>query len=267
MARQTLEGHSSWVCTVTFSLDGKALMSASDDGTVKLWDVGSGVELQTLKGHSHSFNAVAFSADSKMLALVSYITVKLWDVGSGVQLQTLEGHSHSVNALVFSPDGKTLASASDDGTVKLWDAGSGAELQTLKGHSDSVRAVAFSPDGKTLASASDDTVNLWATSSGALLQTFDGRVIVKSLSFSDDSTSLQINGGALSISLPRSNGTAIPQPRALPFIYVKDQWVSHKSERILWLPSEYRSAHIVVYGDTIVLGCRSGRVTIMEFTF
>jgi WD40 repeat protein len=267
VARQTLEGHSSWVCTVTFSLDGKALMSASDDGTVKLWDVGSGVELQTLKSHSHSFNAVAFSADSKMLALVSYITVKLWDVGSGVQLQTLEGHSDSVNALVFSPDGKTLASASDDGTVKLWDAGSGAELQTLKGHSDSVRAVAFSPDGKTLASASDDTVKLWATSSGALLQTFDGRVIVKSLSFSDDSTSLQINRGALSISLPRSNGTAIPQPRALPFIYVKDQWVSHKSERILWLPSEYRSAHIVVYGDTIVLGCRSGRVTIMEFTF
>ena len=48
---QTLEGHSHWVSSVSFSPDGKKLASGSGDNTVKLWDVQSGQCLQTLEGH------------------------------------------------------------------------------------------------------------------------------------------------------------------------------------------------------------------------
>ncbi|ERF69366.1 hypothetical protein EPUS_08638 [Endocarpon pusillum Z07020] len=264
---QTLEGHSSWVNVVAFSPDGKTLASGSDDRMVKLWDARSGAVLQTLEGHSSWVNVVAFSPDGKTLASGSDDRmVKLWDARSGAVLQTLEGHSSWVNVVAFSPDGKTLASGSDDRMVKLWDARSGAVLQTLEGHSSSVVAVAFSPDGKTLASGSyDKTVKLWDAGSGGVLQTFDIGYTTNSISFSDDSTSLLTNRGILPLSPFLSNRTAFLPPQISPSVFVKDQWVSLYTDRILWLPPEHRPSCVAVFGNVVGLGHKSGRVTLMTF--
>ncbi|KAF1816372.1 hypothetical protein P152DRAFT_454640 [Eremomyces bilateralis CBS 781.70] len=264
--QQTLECYSSPVNTVAFSRDGKTLVSAYGNGTIKLWDAGSGALQQTLQGHSSVVKVIAFSPDGKTLASASNDkTVKLWNTGSGVLLQTLEGHSFGVVAVAFSPDGKTLASAPWDKTIKLWDVGSGVLQLILEGHSHRVNAVVFSRDSKTLASASADrTVKLWDVGSGAVLQTHDVGNICYDLSFSDNGTSIQTDRGSWPILSPFSDGTGVTSPQYLFSIFVHDQWVSSHTERILWLPSEYRPSAIAVYEGIVAFGYISGRVITME---
>jgi hypothetical protein len=166
---RTFKGHTSAVHGVAWSPDGTRLGSASADGTVRVWDAGTGQEAVTLTRDSdvnlYQVRGVAFSPDGTRLAGARDDgTVRVWDVRTGQQVLTLKGHTKGVHGVTFSPDGTRLASASDDQTVKVWDAKKGQEALTLKGHTREVRAVAFSPDGTRLASASGDfTVRVWDT--------------------------------------------------------------------------------------------------------
>jgi tricorn protease-like protein len=173
---------------VSFSPDGKFLVSGGDDKTVKVWAVGSWREVATLKGHGGYVYSVSFSPDGKFLASGSGdATVKVWAVGSWREVTTLRGHRGKVFSVIFSPDGKFLASGSGDATVKVWEVGSWREVTILKGHGKDVYSVSFSPDGRFLASGSrDKTVKVWEVGSWREVTTLRHGDPVYSVSFSPD---------------------------------------------------------------------------------
>ena len=79
----TLKGHRDLVCSVSFSPDGKRIVSGSWDKTLKVWDAQTGKETLTLKGHSRGVASVSFSPDGKRIVSGCVDnTLKVWDISS-----------------------------------------------------------------------------------------------------------------------------------------------------------------------------------------
>jgi WD40 repeat protein len=164
----TLAGHTDSVNACAFSPDGRRIVSASRDNTLKLWDVESGKEQATLTGHTGDVQDCAYSPDGRQVVSASSDhTLKLWDAESGKEQATLTGHTGDVQNCAYSLDGRQVFSASSDHTLKLWNAESGVEQATLTGHAREVTSCGFWPDARRVFSVSEDkTLRLWDAQSG-----------------------------------------------------------------------------------------------------
>ncbi len=165
---RTLAGHTLSVSAVALSPDGRYAISASDDHTLKVWDVDVGAEVRTLAGHTSWVRGVAVTPDARCAISASYDdTLKVWDLATGTEIRTLSGHTDSVSAVVVTPDGRYAISASYDETLKIWSLDTGTPVRTLAGHTDAVNAVAVTPDGRYAISASNDqTLKVWDIGTG-----------------------------------------------------------------------------------------------------
>ena len=196
---RTLDVQQAPVSRLVFAPNGDMLASASNDNTVKLWEVSSGKLLRTLEAHEDDVDCLAFDPQGDTLASAGFDdTVRLWDAHTGKLLRTLLGHENDVDCLAFNPKGGTLASGSLDSTVRFWEVSTGKLLRTLYEHA--VLSLAFDPLGNRLATGSTNgTVTIWDAHSDISLHTLEGhRDDVNSLAFdpkgdtlasgSDDST-------------------------------------------------------------------------------
>src|SRR5687767_12505980 len=85
-------GHTASVNYAEFSPDGKYVVTASEDGTAKLWRVMDGKLLRDLKGHSYWIDLAIFSPDGRFIATASNDnSVKVWETKTGKLLHTLRG--------------------------------------------------------------------------------------------------------------------------------------------------------------------------------
>jgi eukaryotic-like serine/threonine-protein kinase len=165
------DGHSSIVRDVAWSPHGGRIASASDDGTVQVWDATTGGNVFTYRDQSSGVYRLDWSPDGKQIVSGGYDnTARVWDVTNGNTIFTYHGHSGIVYAVSWSPDGTRIASGGNDNTVQVWDATTGNHVSIYHGHSTNYPAiyeVAWSPDGKYIASVDNfETVHIWHADTG-----------------------------------------------------------------------------------------------------
>ncbi|MCF7859127.1 MAG: DUF4062 domain-containing protein [Candidatus Cloacimonetes bacterium] len=172
-----------FINTVSFSPDGKRVISGYEDNTCILWDLESGKQIQTLIGHDNGVIAASFSPDGRRVISSSWDkTCILWDLVSGKPIKTLIGHKWGVMAVCFSPDGRQAVSSSDDRTCIVWDLENGKSIHILNGHTERVNTISISADGKRVISGSDDrTCILWDMVSGEKIAIYKTLSKIKSI--------------------------------------------------------------------------------------
>ncbi|MBN9070726.1 MAG: WD40 repeat domain-containing protein, partial [Rhizobiales bacterium] len=177
-------GHRALVRDLAFTSDGHLLLSASDDKTIRVWDVASGTTLRTLRGYMGAGNdgkvfALAISPDDRTVAAGGYFgegidkppygDVRLFDIATGRMTGVLTGAGQSVFGLAYAPDGNEIAAGSGDGYVYVWSrAAGGWEPKTrLDGDSNRIAKVAYALEGRRIvAITADNGVRLWDRGTG-----------------------------------------------------------------------------------------------------
>lgn len=116
----SLRDHHGTVLSMTFSRDSKKLVTACEDGKIRVWSVGDWKLLQTLSGHQGPVHWAEFSADGNWIVSAGEDnSARIWSAADGSPIQTLSESREPLRTVAFSPNGEYVA-ASGDQTVLVW---------------------------------------------------------------------------------------------------------------------------------------------------
>ena len=175
IALKTIFAHYDSGRSLTFSSDGTKLISAGDDGLVKIWDVTDDFNiLCVIEAHSDFITKVVTDANSNYIVTASEDnTLKVFDFTTHELLRTLTGHIDYIKGLDISSNGGYIVSGDDSGRIIIWNSHTGELLHTLTHHNDYIRSIDVSDDGKYFIASSDDgTISVWETSTGEFIRLY-----------------------------------------------------------------------------------------------
>ncbi len=199
------EGHTAPVRAVEFSPNGKMVLSAGNDNTIKLWSfagdaagestdgkAAGGKLVKSLRGHASWVRSAVFSPDGHSVLSGGHdAEAKLWSIAGYEEVRVfqervLQGHTDAILAAAFSKDGRRVVTAGRDRTARTWEFATGKPLVTFEeGHEYLASTAVFFPGGKKLlTAAADNTTRVWDLTTGTQSLRLDktGRAAVAAIS-------------------------------------------------------------------------------------
>lgn len=211
-------GHTAVIKDITFTSDGRYVVSAGDDKVVRIWDVEQRRTVRTLRGeisssHHGKIFALALSPDDRLLAVGGWMSpanaerpccgdIRIFDFTTGRLVKRLQGHEGPVYDLAFSPDGSRLVSAAGDARAFIWDVSAGVITHRLDGHDDSVNRAIFAGNAAVITGSLDGTVRLWSANDGKEIEAIGNKGSrIMALAVTGDATRLAVGeeSGRLSL--------------------------------------------------------------------
>ena len=183
-----IAGHRGGTAAVGFTDDGRSVVTTGADGTLKVWNAGSGSLVRSLDLGDGPATSLALSGRRALTGHADG-AIELWDLDSGGRLGRYKRNEASIWSLAFTGEPNRFVASSHDWTVAVWDtAAAEAPTAVIEGHGNAVQAVAYSAHGPYIATGSaDKTVKLWRAGNNSLVRTYRGhKEYVTALGFSPD---------------------------------------------------------------------------------
>jgi WD40 repeat protein/serine/threonine protein kinase len=175
---RNLKAHDSRVRWLWLGDDARGCLSVAEGGTVRWWDLESGVSESRRNVETRSPISVARAGvDGKTLFCGTESgSVIGWNVEAGAAAYVLSEHKTAVMAMALSRVAGQLLTGDADGTVRLSDSATGHCVRVFPWHRCPVQAVGFSPDGQHVVTATQGgTIGLWETAMARCVRVLDWR--------------------------------------------------------------------------------------------
>jgi WD40 repeat protein len=187
---QRIESHPKNINSIRLNNDGDMLATASDDKTIKVWDLATGNVIATLEGLLGRIDDVVITPDNQFVigfdSEIFEANLLVWNMQNGELLHVIDGVTRSNFSMIsISPDGQYLITTGWDET-KIWDYHNGVIIHNLE--LTGVNDLAVTPDSHYLvAGLEDTTIRIFELESGEEVLRLEGHTThVSSLSISPD---------------------------------------------------------------------------------
>lgn len=288
------------VLNMVFSPDGKRLASASEDGTIRLWDTSTGVDIVISRSELDVVTVLEFSPDGKHLASGNKKgEVRIWSAVTGHLQSTFKHQGEHIGGITFSVDGKRIVVVSRK-SLDVWDTGTRQSIY----HTDHVKnytsvavshdqknfayrstgrdviiynsetkeqrsispskcsALAFSNDDKLLACCKDTNIELWSMETLQCTEIVHTHRGIDQLSFTADGTCLKTNAGLFQLVQPEVEG--VPKSRSAWRCH--REWMMEGTRKMLWLPPDWRIYLGMKHQNGVFVCNRHRGFTYLQFT-
>ncbi|MBN2392958.1 MAG: hypothetical protein JXR84_19665 [Anaerolineae bacterium] len=245
-------GHADRVNDAEWSADDAYILTASDDGSAKVWDAATGAEILTLIGHHGGINRASWNSDDTRIATASDDgSVKVWDAKTGAEILTLSGHLAEVSDVTWRSDDRHILTTSNDGTAKVWDANTGAALITLgEGAADITYAAWSSDETRIVTTIRNGTAKVWDAMTGEELMVLQGHEFsLTYAAWNTDDTRLATAGW---------DAVEVWDTVTGSMLFTIN--VSSEIQHVAWSPDDTRIAIAIVGGGTI----KGGEISVWD---